>query len=347
MDSMKGKNRGGMLIISACPADLHLCLSVIKRESDNYRILLLVTWANSQMQSLIDEIFEKNTLNVNVQYQSGTEAYEIAKEEWKSIHLFSMGAPWLGLILFERTDIVRYIDCYFNYEQLELRDINWKHLEIIKFHGIKYWLKTQILRTLTRIKYGACKLELRPDSHTWPPTELMRQVWDHDEIPDAGINMAKLPDNAVIFCFSSIDNGWTPDWAIFENVSDNFFCKLHPRTGSVDYLSYPDWVKPLRGYDLPMELYECPDNSLVVGTTSTALGLIKNSISLWNIKVSSQADIKGLDFRRMFFNSGSMSNLNCRNDLYELYRAYAQRASYAPLDYQTLVNNIHAIQNTK
>ena len=203
---------------------------------------------------------------------------------------------------------------------------------------MKYWLKTQALRILTSFKYRSYRLDFRPDMHIWPQTDEIRNVWEHKPIPKANINRVKLPSNSVIFCFSSIDNGWSPDWSVFKGSADEFYCKLHPRTGSVDYLGYPDWVKPLKGYDLPMELYDCPTSSVVVGTTSTSLGASRNSISLWSMKLSDwKMNPKKLNFRQLLSGRTSIDNLNCRDDLYFLYEAYAQRARHVPINSQELI----------
>ena len=309
-----------MLVISACPADVHLCLGVIRRDSPSFKIVVLITWASIEVQTQVINCLLENGEIENVLFISDVEAYEIAQDrKWAAIYLFTMGAAWLGRILFERKDVLRYRDCYLDYEQLSIRDIDWNHLAIIKFHGLKYWLKTQVLRATLFVKYSSSNLGFRPDMHVWPRTDSIKEVWDHEKIPDVDLDLTELPNNAIIFCFSSIDNGWAPDWSIFKKTADKFFCKIHPRTGRVDYLGYPDWVVPLDGYDLPMELYQCPDNSLIVGTTSTALGGTQNSISLWNIKLLDwKKNHSAFEDSEKLFTKSPVDNLNCRSDLYHL-----------------------------
>ncbi|MFT5452217.1 MAG: hypothetical protein ACI9N9_001706 [Enterobacterales bacterium] len=338
---IENPQEGDVLVISACPADVQLCLGVIKEASENVRLLIVVTWANSEMQESLRCVFQQNeNLSVTVSFRSGIDAYGVAQEKrWASIYLFTMGAEWLGKILYERKDVLRYRDCYMDYDQLAVRDIDWHHSKIIKFHGLKYWLKLQVSRALTFIRCHRYKLEFRPDMHVWPQTEDIKSVWK-DVVPDRSFKLSSLPRDAVIFCFSSTDNGWAPDWTVLRAISDNFFYKLHPRTGRVDYLGYPDWVKPLTGYDLPMELYDCPDSSLLVGTTSTALGSSINSISLWQIKLSDWKEtIKKYGIASVLFKASSMNNLNCRDDLYYYYNAYSIRATYVPKNNRELLNS--------
>mgnify|MGYP000199719687 CR=1 FL=1 len=338
-----------VLVISACPADLHLCLGVIKKQPPNTGVLMLLTWANGVVQESLNNLFQQDErLAVKVYFRSGLETYSISQEKrWTSIYLFTMGADWLGRILVERKDVLRYRDCYLDYEQLEVRDISWNHLAIIKFHGLKYWLKTQVSRVLTFIRYHRYELEYRPDMHVWPQTNDIKGVWEYETLPDVTFNTPELPSNAVIFCFSSTDNGWSPNWSILRELSDNFFYKVHPRTGCVDYLEYPDWIKPLEGYNLPMELYDCPSSSLLIGTTSTALGSCQNSMSLWFIKLLDwqKNDIE-LSIGACLIKKSSMNHLNCRKDLYYLYNAYAQRALYMPHDNQELIRNIMSIKSS-
>jgi hypothetical protein len=333
------------LVISACPADLKFCLSAIKENSHDSDLLLLVTWANKTIQEAIKLLLKKNKA-IQLKFLSGLEAYYLAKDKtWISIYIFTMGADWLGRILLERQDILQYTDCYFEYDQLKLREINWNHFKIIGFHGFKYWLTMQLTRAWVFIKYRRYKLSLQPDMHIWPKLNDIKAVWK-DFTPSSNFEYTELPKDSVIFCLSSIDNGWSPDWNALKKLSKNFYYKEHPRTGSADYLEYPDWISPLTGYDLPMEMYLCPDSTVLIGTTSTALGASSKSISLWKIKV--------LDWEKkiilkpkydFFFKKASIQYLNCREDLQHLYDAYASRAGYVPNNNQELMTTIYSVRH--
>ena len=279
------------VIISSCSADIDFAISLFKHfygfstlYSTDKRLIPL-------LKQKIDSCHPEIT--TPILYLSPWNLASLIIHA-KNIYLFSFGTFLNCLIAKASISIGKpffYYDCYFGGVKKYENNLTpaWHNLgSVAKSRGLSnlHWMKQTLLQflidPLRRIYYfTSC-------NHTFLTDRFLTRVRDMTSLVDELMHKYprpscfKLPEKSLVFCFSSIDNNWSPDWDLFFNSGYNLYFKPHPFTNS-DYSNYPPSLLPI-AEGFRVEDLEIPDNTFIISVTSYALSCSSNSISLLHFR---------------------------------------------------------------